>query len=134
MIVWGSYDEGKPRVRLLLDALRRAAVITNQIHISAWGAIEDKAVAGFRRLLTSAFRILTAYPGAMARLAREPRGGTVLLPYPAIPDVFLAAPVARLRGHRLVLDAFLPLHDTIVGDRKLFKAGSIVAGMIGCIG
>jgi glycosyltransferase involved in cell wall biosynthesis len=130
IIAWGSYDDSKPRVRLLLDALARRGALAAQIRIAAWQDIEDKSVAGRARLLKVLLRLALSYPLALLRLLRQPRGSTVLLPYPGTPDVFLAAPIARLRGHRLVLDAFLPIHDTIVGDRAMVDAGSWIARAI----
>ncbi|WP_225421507.1 glycosyltransferase [Sphingomonas parva] len=117
-------------MRLLLDALRRVGALDGEINIAAWRGIEDKAVAGRGRLLRAALTLLAAYPAAMLKLLRAPRGGAVLLPYPGIPDVFFAAIAARLRGRRIVLDAFLPLHDTIVGDRAMLRPRSLPARLI----
>jgi len=124
VIAWGGYDDSKPRVRLLLDALRRRGVLGAEIRIAAWLGVEDKSVAGPWRLLKAAFKLLFSYPMALVRLLDQPRRGIVLLPYPGTPDIFLAAPVAKLRGHRIVLDAFLPIHDTIVRDRAMVGAKS----------
>ncbi len=49
----------------------------------------------------------------------------MLLPYPGILEIILIAPIARLLGRRLILDAFLPIHDTIVGDRGLIGEGVV---------
>lgn len=130
MIVWGAYDESKPRVRLLLSALRARGAIRTEIGISAWNSIEDKAVAGRRLILSVVLKLILAYPKALFRLLREPAGSAILLPYPGTPDIFLAAPIAALRGHTIVLDAFLPLYDTIVGDRAMMSRDSWRARMI----
>jgi len=130
VIAWGSYDESKPRVRLLLGELRKQGALQAEINIPVWSAIRDKAVAGQRRLLKSLIRLLGSYPGALAKLARQPGGGTVILPYPAIPDIFAAWPVARLRGHRIVIDAFISLYDTMVSDRQMLRAKSIRASFV----
>ena len=119
IIAWGSYDTSKPRVRLLLDSLRNAGALAAEINIPAWHGIRDKTAAGPGRLAKAAIRLLLAYPGALIRLARAPRSSAILLAYPAIPDVFVAWPIARLRGQRIVFDAFIPLHDTLTGDRAL---------------
>lgn len=130
VIVWGAYDDSKPRVRLLLDALRSRGAVSKEIGISAWSGIEDKAVAGPARILKTLLGLALSYPRALLRLLRQPAGSTVLLPYPGTPDIFLAAPVAALRRHRIVLDAFLPLHDTIVGDRAMVGGASWMARAI----
>ncbi len=43
----------------------------------------------------------------------------MLLPYPGVLEILIAAPLAKLTGRKIILDAFLPLYDTIVGDRAL---------------
>lgn len=119
VIAWGAYDNGKARVRLLLGALRRREALAAEIRIDAWRGIEDKTVAGPLRMFKAALILLISYPAALLRLLAQPRGSAVLLAYPGIPDIFVVALFARLRGDRIVLDAFLPLHDTIVRDRRM---------------
>jgi len=130
LLVWGSYDESKPRVRLLLGSLRHSGVLAGEINIPVWKGIRDKSVAGPGRLMKAAIRLLLAYPGALIRLLRQTATSAILLAYPAIPDVFLAWPIARLRRQRIVLDAFIPLHDTLVGDRGLIHREGIAAKLV----
>lgn len=130
LIAWGGYDESKPRVRLLLAALRQSGALASEINIAAWRGVEDKSIAGGSILLKAALALLCGYPTAILRLLRIPSGSAVLLPYPGIPDIFFAALPARLRGRRLVLDAFLPLHDTIVRDRAMLGGPSLPARLI----
>src|SRR5687767_9458968 len=121
IIAWGSYDQSKPRVRLLLDELRSRQALNAEINIPVWASIRDKAVASRSTLLKTVFQLLVAYPGALIRLLRQPPQSALLLPYPAIPDIFLAWPIARLRRHRIIFDAFISLHDTLVSDRALAR-------------
>lgn len=130
VIAWGAYDDSKPRVRLLLDALRRRDALRAEIRIDAWRGIEDKSVAGPLRLVKAALVLLASYPVALVRLLAQPRGSAILLAYPGIPDIFVVALFAWLRGDRIVLDAFLPLHDTIVRDRRMVRDGGLAAGLI----
>lgn len=130
VIAWGGYDDSKPRVRLLLDELRRQGVLATEIHIPVWSSIQDKSVAGWRKLLRVAFLWAVGLPRALWRIATIPAGQTILLPYPGTPEIFIVSPLARLRRHKIVLDAFLPIHDTIVHDRALVKPGSIRAWFI----
>ncbi|WP_340586677.1 glycosyltransferase [Erythrobacter alti] len=118
-VAWGAYDDGKPRVRLLLESLRKAGRLEAEIHVPVWSDVADKSVAGKRQLFRAAFRYLTGMPRALWRLARLPGDAGVLLPYPGTPDIFAASLLARINGRAVVLDAFLPIHDTIVRDRKL---------------
>lgn len=132
IIAWGAYDQSKPRVRLLLDELRARDLLAAEINIPVWAPIRDKGVAGPARLLKVLLRLLAAYPSALLRLLRQPRHAAVLLPYPAIPDIFVAWLVARPRRQRIILDAFISLHDTIVTDRAMVRwslVGKLIWGV-----
>jgi len=127
LIAWGAYDETKPRVRLLLKELRKTNALAAEISFPIWAGIRDKAVAGRRRLIRAGSRLLFAYPKALAQLAKQPGRSAILLPYPAIPDIFFAWPVAKIRLHKLIFDAFIPLYDTMVEDRALARRDGIMA-------
>lgn len=130
LVAWGAYDEGKPRVRLLLAALRECDALAAEIHVSLWSKTPDKSIAGWKIWTKAAFRYLVAMPGAFWRLLRLPGDHAILLPYPGTPDIFITAIVARLRRRKLVLDAFLPIHDTIVRDREMVRNGSLRARLL----
>jgi glycosyltransferase involved in cell wall biosynthesis len=130
LVAFGGYDASKPRVRLLLDALRRRDALAGEISIAVWDGVEDKSVAGKSSALCAALKLLLGMPRALIDLIRSGDSSDVLLPYPGTPDIFAAALVAKLQGRKVVLDAFLPIHDTIVGDRAMVKAGGIVSGAI----
>lgn len=130
IVAWGSYDESKPRVRLLLDELRARDALRAEMNIPAWGSVRDKAVTGTLKTLKILLRLIAAYPGALLKLISQPAGRAVLLAYPAIPDIFVAWPVARLRRHTIIFDAFISLHDTVVSDRKMLRANGIAARLV----
>jgi glycosyltransferase involved in cell wall biosynthesis len=130
IIAWGSYDESKPRVRLLIDELDKQGGLSARISIPVWARVRDKAVAGRGALLKALLRLIGAYPRAIAKLMRQPSGGAVLLGYPAIPDIFVLWAFARLRRHKVVFDAFISLYDTLVSDRAMVAAGSIRARLV----
>jgi glycosyltransferase involved in cell wall biosynthesis len=127
VIAWGAYDESKPRVRLLLGELQRRGALSTQINIPVWTRVRDKAVASRGKILTLLLRLVASYPVALVRLLQEPPRGAVLLGYPGIPDIFVVWPIARLRRHKIIFDAFIPLHDTLVSDRRLLRTNSFAA-------
>lgn len=127
VIAWGSYDESKPRVRLLLNELQSRGALWAQINIPIWESVRDKAVAGRGTILKLLLRLAASYPAALFKLIRQPARRAVLLAYPAIPDIFVGWPVARLRGHRIVFDAFISLYDTVVSDRAMVRRNSFAA-------
>lgn len=130
VISWGSYDLSKPRVRLLLAELEARGMLRAEINMPVWKPIRDKAVAGPLMLLQALVRLLSSYPSAMMKLLRQSSRSVVLLPYPAIPDVFFAWPIARLRRHSIIFDAFISLHDTVVADRALVRPGGLASRLI----
>lgn len=130
LVAWGTYDTGKPRVRLLLDALRAEGVLVGELHSDPWSGISDKSVAGPGRLLRALVHLLLAYPLLIARLARRPSREVVLLLYPAFLDIFVVWPLARLRGQTIVFDSFISAHDTVVTDRRKLPSGGIVARLL----
>lgn len=130
IIAFGAYDLRKPRVRLLLDAIRRAGALEREIHIAGWGSVSQTNVPSKLAFLKVLARMAFAYPLALWRLVRSPRGVAILLPYPGIIETLLIAPLAWVMRRPLILDAFLPLYDTIVVDRGLAKPGGLLAGAI----
>lgn len=127
LVAWGSYDTGKPRVRILLEALRARGALADQIHMDVWRGIEDKAVAGPWRMIGALLRLLISYPPALIRIAMRPRSQVILLFYPAIVDIFALWPLARLHRQKIVFDAFISFYDTIVCDRKLLNPCGLLA-------
>lgn len=131
LTVWGTYDLGKPRVRILLDGARRAGLEVTECHGDVWSGVEDKStVSGLRRRLGFALRWLTRQPGLVWRFLRSPPADAVLVPYLGHLDVLVLWPWARIRRRPVVLDAFLSLYDTAVLDRRLLRAGSLGARLL----
>jgi glycosyltransferase involved in cell wall biosynthesis len=120
VVLWGTYDTGKPRVRILLDGLRKNGVEVVECRADIWSSIQDKSqVKGMGRWLRLLGGIMLAYPGLLWRYLRLPRHDWVLLGYPAIPDIFVIRVFAWLRGARVAMDWFLSAYDTVVLDRRL---------------
>jgi len=120
VVLWGTYDTGKPRVRILRDGLRANGVEVIECHAPVWRGIEDKSqVAGPWRWARLLARILLAYPRLLWRYLRLPRHDWVLVAYPAIPDILLLRLFAWLRRVPIAMDWFLSAYDTVVLDRRL---------------
>ncbi|MCB1338162.1 MAG: glycosyltransferase [Maritimibacter sp.] len=118
VLIWGTYDLGKPRVRIMRDALGRSGARVTEIHAPVWDGVDDKSVIGTGAALARALRWAAAYPGLLWRLARAPRPDVIVIGYLGHLDVLLAWPIAALRRLPVVWDAFLSLHDTVVADRR----------------
>ena len=126
IVFWGTYDTGKPRNRILLRGLRENNVELTECHVHVWDGVEDKTrLKSFVAKLRFLLRWLAAYPVLIFRYLRLPNHDVVLVGYLGQLDVLVIWPFAKLRGTKLVWDAFLSLHDTVVNDRKLFDPKSI---------
>ncbi|PWE30034.1 hypothetical protein DDZ14_15855 [Maritimibacter sp. 55A14] len=119
VLIWGTYDLGKPRTRLLLEALRRSGASLTEIHAPVWEGAEDKSVLGKIDALKRGIRWGAAYPQLIWRFLRAPRPDVVVVGYLGHLDVLLLWPFASLRGTPVVWDAFLSLYDTVINDRRM---------------
>jgi glycosyltransferase involved in cell wall biosynthesis len=128
VLLWGTYDTGKPRVRLLREGLARNGAQVLELHHPLWDAIEDKSqVRGLKRWLKLAASALFAYPRLAWRYLRAPKHDVVLVAYPGLLDLFVLRPFAWARRVPLAWDWFLSAYDTIVLDRKLLSPRNPVA-------
>lgn len=128
VILWGTYDTGKPRTRILHQGLRRNGVELEEIHADVWRGIEDKSqVTGRWQRAMIMMRWLLAYPRMIWRFVRAHRPDLVLVGYPGIVDVLLLYPFARLRGVPIAWDVFMSIHDTVCADRRLLKRDGLAA-------
>lgn len=131
ILCWGTYDTTKPRARILLDGLRRCGVQVQECHADVWRGIEDKSqVKGWGKRAGILARWLLAYPRLAWQLARCPRPDAVLVGFPGVLDMLVAAPIARARRIPLVWDMFMSLYDTVVVDRRLVTPGNPVARIL----
>ncbi|MBV7259477.1 glycosyltransferase [Erythrobacter crassostreae] len=130
IIAFGGYDTRKPRVRLLIEALRRKGALAEEIHVSGWKDVPQTNIPSRIAFVKVLLKLIIGYPRALWRLARSEKGVAVLLPYPGIVEIFAIAPIARLMRRQVVLDAFLPIYDTVVVDRALVKSRGLIAKLI----
>lgn len=122
MLYFGTYDRSYPRNAQVISCLRRAGVEVQERHRDVWGRSRHNYAPGIRQL---------------ARLARAElalgrrRGDTaeaLLVGYPGHPDLPSARRVAA--GRPIVLNPLVSLHDTLVADRRRFRAGGLPARVL----
>lgn len=131
VVFWGTYDKGKPRVRILLQGLRENGVDVVECHREVWGGIEDKSqVRGIAKKLGIVLRWVLAYPVLAWRYLRLPRHDAVVVGYLGQLDVLVLWPLAKLRGVPVVWDAFLSLYNTVVEDRRLLARHNPLAWIL----
>ena len=119
VMIWGTYDLGKPRTRLLIEAIRHSGASVSEIHAPVWDGAEDKSVLAKGDAVKRAVRWAFAYPGLIWRFLRAPRPDVIVVGYLGHLDVLLLWPFAALRRVPVVWDAFLSLYDTVVKDRRM---------------
>ncbi|APE29150.1 glycosyltransferase [Aurantiacibacter gangjinensis] len=133
IVMLGTYDLGKPRTRLLRRALREISPAVREIHFDVWRGVEDKSVLdGFAGRLRIVMRMLVAYPMLAVRYLMAGRHDVVVIGYMGLFDMLLLAPLAKLRGKRVVWDAFLSIYDTYARDRGLGRETGFKAQMLRC--
>lgn len=131
VVFWGTYDTGKPRVRILRQGLRRNGVEVLECHAGLWDGIEDKSqVSGAGRWLGLLGRAVAAYPRLVWRYLRMPPHDVVLVAYPGLLDLFVLRAFAWCRRTPLAWDWFLSAYDTIVLDRRLVGPRNPLARVI----
>lgn len=131
VVLWGTYDVGKPRIRILREGLRTQGVEITEIHKNLWEDIGDKsAVRGTRAWLCRGLRLLGAYPMLIWRYMRAPAHDLVLVSYPGQLDVLVLRPFAWMRHKRIAFDWFISAFDTVVEDRRLLGHGNPLAWLL----
>lgn len=131
ILLWGTYDTGKPRVRILREGLRNKGFTVQQVHAAVWTGIEDKSqLRGFFPRLGRALRWATAYPWLILRLLRTKKPDLILIGYPGLIDIIFACAIGRIRKIPVVWDVFISIYDTVVIDRRLMQENSIGARLL----
>jgi glycosyltransferase involved in cell wall biosynthesis len=128
IVLWGTYDTGKPRVRLLREGIRKNGVELIECHANIWNGIEDKSqIKGTLSKLGLMLRLLSCYPGLIWRYLRLPKHDLVLVSYPGLLDVLLIRCFAWLRRTPVAWDVFISAYDTVIDDRSMFGVRHPVA-------
>lgn len=131
LVFWGTYDSGKPRVRLLLQGARSAGMEVIECHADLWKGIEDKSqIFGLKNKLKKLLSCLLSYPSLIWRYMRLPPHDAVLVCYMGQLDILVLKPFARLRSVPVIWDAFLSLYDATVNDRQLISKHSARAWLL----
>lgn len=128
IVFWGTYDIGKPRVRILRDGLRARGIEIVEIHKDIWGDVDDKsALRSPWQWLRRGVRLITAYPGLVTRYLRTPAHNLVLVCYPGQLDILVLRLFAWIRRKPIAFDWFISAFDTVVEDRQLLSTANPLA-------
>lgn len=131
VLFWGTYDIGKPRTRILLQGLLENGVEVIECHADVWSGVEDKSqVSNSLARFKLFFKWLLSYPKLLIRYLQLPVHDIVFVGYMGQLDVLIISPFAKLRGVKIVWDAFLCLYDTVVEDRRLVSPRNPIAYLL----
>ncbi|AMO93809.1 glycosyl transferases group 1 family protein [Collimonas fungivorans] len=131
IVLWGTYDTGKPRVRLLIDGMRKNGFELIECHADIWSGIEDKSqVSSVFSKLALMLRLFFRYPSLIWRYLQLPAHDLVLVSYPGLFDVLVIRCFAWLRRAPVAWDVFISAYDTVVDDRRLFSVRHPVARVL----
>lgn len=126
VVLFGTADLGNARTRILLEGLERAGCTVSYCHRDIWAGGPDRSRPGKMALLRMGLRWLWAMLVLSARYLTLPKHDLVLVSYPGHADIWFARAVTLLRRKPLVWDAFISAFDTVVGDRKMVTAKSLM--------
>ncbi|MCZ6637641.1 MAG: glycosyltransferase [Alphaproteobacteria bacterium] len=131
VVMWGTYDIGKPRSRILLRGLRDAGVDLHEIHSEVWAGIDDKGhISGFGCKLRLLLNWCASYPHLIWRYLRAPAHDVVIIGYLGHLDVLVIWPFAKARGVPVVWDAFISLYNTVIEDRRMLTPVNPLAWLL----
>lgn len=75
------------------------------------------------------WRAITSHLQVAWAIGCKPSCNIIYIPYPA-PLVALLASLLPHRSHRIVLDGFISLYDTVVNDRKLWSPDTLLSRLL----
>lgn len=86
--------------------------------------------AGVSARLRALLQALICHLRALRDLRRVAPHADIYVPYPALGLLFLWSLLPQRPHRRIVADAFISLHDTVVTDRKLLRPKSVAARLL----
>lgn len=131
ILFWGTYDTGKPRLRILMRGFKENNADIQECHFDVWKNIEDKTqIKSISKKIYYFFRLLISYPILLIRFLKTEKPDVLFIGYMGHFDIIIVYLLAKIRGIPIVWDAFISLYDTLVNDRKLISNNHILARTI----
>jgi glycosyltransferase involved in cell wall biosynthesis len=131
VVFWGTYDTGKPRVRILIRGLKENGVDVLECHKEVWTKIEDKSqIIHWGTKIRLLLKWVLSYPLLILRYMRLPKHDAVIVSYLGHLDVLVLWPFTKLRGVPIIWDAFLSLYNTVVEDRRMIQSNHPLAYLL----
>lgn len=127
----GTYDSSQPRINILKNGLEKNNIEVFECNIDIWSKIPDKSlIRGFFPKIFLLIKWISSYPYLIFKYLQLPGHDFVILSYPGVFDIFFWYCFASLKRAKILWDAYIPLYDCIVNDRKIIKADSAGARIL----
>ncbi len=136
LCVFGSYDDSAlySRNRKLIDALAACSADVVEVRVERQEGHKSNhgRLSSLGNLGRTAVRQIQSMLSLLRQRERIKGSDVYFVPYPAYLDLLLLQCLLWRRSrseYRLVIDAFLCLHDTLINDRRMLPANGILARM-----
>lgn len=129
-------SDGYPNVTYRVQALNACATMRVREINYPFRAEPDNSAQSVHliaalRTVVRAFRFIYAHLHVIVRYLGTDKKGVVYLPYPAVLLLLLFSILPRfVRPQSIAVDAFISVYDTVITDRKLVRADSMVGRLI----
>ena len=129
---FGTYLSAYPRNKIIIDGLRQQGVEVIECHVDLWKGIEPRwsEIRSIKGKVKIAWKMASAYLRLVLMHQDIADYDVMIVGYTGHFDVFVARLLSWIRRRPLVFDAFVSLYDTLVQDRRLFKAGAFPARVL----
>jgi glycosyltransferase involved in cell wall biosynthesis len=128
--IFGSYSDHDlyQRNRILVELIEELS--EDSIRIRPDTRTTSHGFSAGQTLMARLRRLFSEAKSLWSQRHRLKGFDTIFVPYPAYLDVLCLWFLGLLRGRRLIVDAFLELHSTVVEDRAMTAPGSLRAGAL----
>lgn len=128
---FGTYEQGYPRNKVVIDAMRLAGVEVWECHQPLWELIRHKTGKFLSpgSLLAFTLRFIKGYVKLIVTyLRRAGDAQVVMVGYIGQLDLVLAKLLTMVgKRRRLIFNPLVSLYDTLIDDRDLFSPDSLAA-------
>jgi glycosyltransferase involved in cell wall biosynthesis len=135
LCVFGSFEDSElySRNRVLIETLSNCVDKVSLVrpHVSGRSLNNHQRVASVGALLSSVWEQVRHACSLFRQRAMLRGADCYFVPYPAYVDLFLLRLFTPGNGRPpVIIDAFLCLHDTVVGDREMVTADGFAARLV----
>jgi len=132
IVYFGTYSKGEEYARnlALINGLKKVGALVNECHTELWPEHKDKMVAVNKGIIKNGIGLLKAYVKLLTRYFKIDEFDFMFVGYIGQIDVFLARFLKLFHKKPIIFDAFYSLYDTMVKDRGLYPANSIMAKIL----